>query len=74
MGLMDIALKGARRGALTGLALGLLYSLGGLIIDFTTTGLNTGTALAFLALIGMPLIFSAIGFLIGLCVGWFKSE
>ena len=62
----NYAKKGARWGAAVGLAMGILYSFGGLIIDLMTIGLNTGTALAFMALIGMPVIFGAIGWCIGL--------
>ncbi|SVC10175.1 uncharacterized protein METZ01_LOCUS263029, partial [marine metagenome] len=43
-----------------GLLCGILYSFGGFIYDLATTGsLNLGTALAFFALIGMPLIFAS---------------
>ena len=61
-----------------GLGLGILYSLGGLIIDVMvslkyldaddmgTTGLGYGTLLSFGALIGMPLIFGGIGGILGL--------
>jgi hypothetical protein len=52
-------------GAYLGLGLGVLYSFGGLVYDLTTTGLNLGTALAFGALVGMPLIFAVIGFTLG---------
>lgn len=52
---------------IAGLIAGILYSIGGLLYDLITTGsVNTGTALAFLALIGMPLLFSAFGVIIGL--------
>ena len=50
-----------------GLLCGILYSFGGFIYDLATTGsLNLGTALAFFALIGMPLIFASFGFIVGL--------
>ena len=50
-----------------GLLSGVVYAFGGTIYDFTTTGtLNYGTALAYLALIGHPIIFAVIGFLLGL--------
>jgi hypothetical protein len=52
------ASKGARIGALTGLLLGGIYAFGGSLVDWTTTGLNAGTALAILALIGMPLLLA----------------
>jgi hypothetical protein len=44
--------------SLIGLIAGILYSFGGLIYDVFTIGLNFGTALAFLALIGMPITFA----------------
>jgi hypothetical protein len=63
-------------GALIGLLAGIIYSFGGLIIDalvtigwVTTTetpGLSYGTVLAFGALIGMPIIFAAFGFVAGI--------
>jgi len=63
-------------GALIGLVCGILYSFGGLIIDVLvtigwmtsaeTTGLSYGTVLAFGALIGIPIIFTIVGFLLGL--------
>ena len=50
-----------------GLFCGILYSFGGFIYDLAITGsLNLGTALAFFALIGMPLIFASFGFIVGL--------
>ena len=62
-------------GALVGLIAGILYSFGGAIIDalvslgrVTTTetpGLSWGTVLAFGALMGMPVIGSAGGFVAG---------
>lgn len=65
-------------GALMGLACGIIYSFGGLIIDgfvslgllspetMETPGLSVGTLLAFGAVIGMPLIFAVFGFVTGL--------
>jgi len=63
-------------GSLFGLFLGIIYSFGGLIIDTLvssdlissseTSGLSYGTILAFGALIGMPLIFGVLGFMLGL--------
>jgi len=76
-------------GAVIGLILGILYSFGGLIIDALvsigwitsqeTPGLSIGTVLAFGALIGMPIIFAVLGFIVGLIeallynlfAGWF---
>ena len=61
-------------GAFAGLAAGILYSFGGLIIDTLVTkglitstetpGLSEGTILAFGALIGMPIIFAFWGFIL----------
>ena len=60
---------------LVGLLAGIIYSFGGLIIDSLvsigwitsteTPGLSYGTVLAFGALIGMPVIGAAAGFLLG---------
>lgn len=74
MNAKGMALRGLRRGAALGLILGVLYSFGGLINDMMTTGLNTGTALAFLALIGMPAIFGAVGSCLGLILGLIKAK
>ena len=53
--------------AIVGLIAGILYSFGGAVYDVLTTGsVNLGTALAFLALIGMPVMFAAFGFVLGL--------
>ena len=46
-----------------GVFLGLLYSFGGLIVDLLTVGLNWGTAMAFGALIIMPIGFGTVGFI-----------
>ena len=66
--------------ALAGLAAGILYSFGGAIFDvlvtkgwvtsassgtWSTPGVSWGTALAFLALLGMPIIFATSGFIAG---------
>lgn len=61
--------------AFLGLVAGILYSFGGLIIDAlvsigwitfpSTSGLSYGTLLAFGALIGMPIIFASLGFIVG---------
>ena len=48
-----------------GLVCGVLYSFGGFFVDLLTIGLNGGTVLAFGALIGMPVIFGALGFCLG---------
>lgn len=64
--------------ALVGMVCGIIYSIGGLIIDALVTigllsseslsspGLSYGTILAFGALVGMPVIFASIGFLVGI--------
>jgi len=52
--------------ALIGIVAGVLYSFGGAIYDVFTIGLNFGSVLAFLALIGMPIVFAAFGFIIGI--------
>ncbi len=62
--------------AIVGLIAGILYSVGGAIYDVlvsigwitsaSTPGVGYGTALAFLALIGMPVTFAAFGFIVGL--------
>lgn len=79
-GVLSFAKFQAMIGALIGLICGIIYSYGGLIIDvlvsigllspksMSTPGLNFGTVLAFGALIGMPLIFAALGFLLGIFV------
>lgn len=51
--------------AYLGLFAGIIYSFGGLIYDLFTTGLNWGTLMAFGALIGMPLVFGALGAVLG---------
>lgn len=51
--------------AIAGLFAGVLYSFGGLIFELFTGSLNSGTAIAFLALLGMPAMFAAIGFIAG---------
>lgn len=64
---------------LLGLIAGVLYGVGGFIIDvlvslewITTTetpGLSYGTVLAFGALVGMPIIGLVIGFVMGIVEG-----
>lgn len=63
---------------LIGVVCGILYAFGGFLIDagvslgwlsgetMGTPGLSYGTVLAFGALIGMPLIFAAVGFVAGI--------
>jgi hypothetical protein len=76
IGVLSFAKLLAVMGALIGLACGILYSFGGLIIDALVTlgwitsaetpGLSYGTVLAFGALIGMPVIFAVAGFFLGI--------
>jgi hypothetical protein len=63
--ILPTAVKLARWMAWLGLACGVLYSVGGFLYDLFTTGLNGGTAMAFGALIGMPVIFATAGFALG---------
>ena len=51
--------------AFIGLIAGILYAFGGAIYELFTRTLNSGTALAFLALIGMPISFALFGFVAG---------
>jgi len=51
--------------AFIGLIAGILYAFGGAIYELLTGTLNSGTALALLALIDMPLSFAIIGFIAG---------
>lgn len=59
--------------ACVGFLAGILYSFGGLIIDLLTIGLNKGTALAFMALIGMPVIFASCGLIAGAIAALFYN-
>ncbi len=68
MRILPTATKAARWTAALGLACGILYSVGGLLYDLLTTGLNWGTALAFMAIVGMPLLFGTVGFVLGALV------
>ena len=68
MKIVPSAIRLARWMAYLGFVCGVLYSVGGLIIDMLTIGLNWGTAMAFMALVGMPVIFGALGFLLGALV------
>ena len=65
MKIVPSAIRLARWMAYLGFVCGVLYSVGGLIIDMLTIGLNWGTAMAFMALVGMPAVFGAFGFLCG---------
>ena len=71
-------------GAGIGLILGIIYSFGGAVIDILvsfdwitsseTTGVSSGTALAFFALLGMPIIFAVLGFLLGIIGALFYNS
>mgnify|MGYP003700510479 CR=1 FL=1 len=52
--------------AMFGLIAGLVYAVGGFLNEWLNNSLNAGTALAFLAIAGMPLLFAGAGFLAGL--------
>ena len=62
---LQTATKSAKWMAFVGFAVGLLYSVGGFFYDLFTIGLNWGTALAFMALVGMPVLFGTVGFVLG---------
>lgn len=66
MGEVSLAILLALMMASLGFLLGLLYSDGGFLFELSTGALNSGTALAFLALPGMPLLFSLTGSVAGL--------
>ena len=76
IGVLSFARLQALIMAILGLIAGILYSVGGLIIDVfvsigwvssaETPGLSFGTVLAFGALIGMPIIFAIFGFIAGI--------
>lgn len=68
MNVLETATKLGRWMAYLGLACGVLYSFGGLVVDLLTIGLNRGTLMAFGALVGMPVIFGSVGFLAGAVV------
>lgn len=65
MNTLPTAMRFGRWGAFFGLVCGVLYSFGGVVVDLLTIGLNRGTVMAFGALVGMPAIFGALGFLLG---------
>lgn len=79
MNILSMAKLQATLFGLLGLLAGIIYSVGGFFYDLFTIGLNAGTALAFLALAGMPLIAAVCGFALGLVeailfnlsAGWF---
>jgi len=65
VGVLFTAKLAALSMSILGLIAGVFYSFGGFLFELSTNSLNSGTALAFLALIGMPLLFAASGFLAG---------
>ncbi len=65
MKILPTAFRVARWMAYLGLVCGVVYSVGGLVVDVLTIGLNWGTAMAFMAIVGMPLIFGTFGLLLG---------
>lgn len=70
MTVISTARRVARWMACLGLAFGILYSFGGLVYDLLTIGLNLGSALAFMALVGMPVLFGTFGFILGILIAW----
>ena len=66
LGILFSARLHAVVGAALGLIAGILYSFGGAIYDLSTSTPNSGTAIAFLALLGMPAIFAVCGFVFGI--------
>lgn len=67
---LQAGLRGAAWMAKVGLACGVLYAFGGLVYDLATVGPNLGTALAFMALIGMPALGAVVGFALGVAGHW----
>ena len=65
MKILPTAKKLARWMAYVGLVCGVVYSFGGLVYDLMTIGLNWGTAIAFTAIVGMPVMFGILGFVSG---------
>ncbi|GAB4339564.1 MAG: hypothetical protein Kow0037_24750 [Calditrichia bacterium] len=63
-----LILKLTRWFALIGLFCGVLYSFGGAVYDLSNGGWNSGTILAFGALLGMPALFALAGLLFGLLI------
>ncbi len=76
IGVFSVAARTAALMAIVGLVAGALYSFGGAAVDVlvtigvitstSTPGLSWGTALAFMAIIGMPVFFAVFGFAAGL--------
>lgn len=68
MKILSTATKLAKWMAHLGLVCGVFYSVGGLVVDMLTVGLNWGTAMAFGALVGMPVVFGTFGFVCGVLI------
>jgi hypothetical protein len=66
VGILSFAKFQAVLFSLLGLVAGIIYAFGGLIFDLFTRGINVGSGLAMLAVLGMPLLFAAIGFFVGI--------
>jgi len=62
---LPVATRLTKWTAYLGFVCGVLYSFGGFFFDLLTSGLNWGTAMAFGALVGMPVVFGAFGFVLG---------
>jgi hypothetical protein len=54
--------------AIIGGILGLVYAVGGLVYDLGQGGVSAGTAMAFLAVLGMPLFGGLAGLFVGLAL------
>jgi len=74
MKILPTARRLARWGAYLGLVCGVLYSIGGVVVDLLTIGLNWGTVLAFGALLGMPVIFAMFGFFLGALIAFITQS
>jgi hypothetical protein len=70
MKILPTAIRLARWMTYLGLVCGVLYSVGGLVYDMLTIGLNWGTAMAFMALVGMPVAFGTFGFICGALIAF----
>jgi hypothetical protein len=80
LGVVSFAKFQAVLGGLLGGVCGIFYAVGGLVVDSLvsfgwiasseTPGWSLGTILAFGALIGMPVIGVAVGFILGLIEAW----
>jgi hypothetical protein len=67
LGVLSFAKFRAIQVSFVGLVCGIVYAFGGLLYDLATAGgVNEGTALAFLALIGMPFLSGAFGAVAGI--------